>query len=360
MKVCINNPNALLLVKLGECSIGVDCVLFHGDDSIVLEMNEERVVIGDIQSHQLLRVNDEDMNVIQHNVILDLSNEGERWEGDVLQNKPFGWGVLYDSENRMVYEGFRIGGVNVCYGTQYYSDIQKVEYEGEWCEGKRWGRGVQHDRKGAVQYDGEWVKDEHAEKRVVLSEENQLLHNQVEVLIVKDNSCNGTEWKVLDFSFMPRLRKLEIGDNCFEKVEKVKLNGLNELERVEIGYRSLRQEDMLDSSFEMKDCEKVKELIIGYESLTYFTDITIKNVPSLEKIDMEGSCFYWSSLELKGCDSNGVSSLDLLKLQSLVFGSEAFGGCEKAVFESLLCSCFLNNRPSGTARDGVWNGCLHV
>ena len=307
MKVCIDNPNALFSVKLSECSIGVDCVLFHGDDSIVLEMNEGRVVIGDTQSHQLLRVNDEDVSGIQHNQVLDLSNEGERWEGDVLHDQPYGWGVLYDCENRMVYEGFRIGGVNVCYGRSYYADIQKVEYEGEWCEGKRWGRGVQHDRKGEVQYYGEWVNDEHAEKQVVLSEENQLLHNRVEVLIVKDNSCNGTEWKVLDFSFMPRLRKLEIGDNCFEKVEKVKLNGLNELERVEIGYRSLRQEDMLDSSFEMTDCEKVKELIIGDGSFNYFTDITIKNAPSLEKIDMEGSCFYWSSLELKGYDVKGVS-----------------------------------------------------
>ena len=39
-------------------------------------------------------------------------------------------GALYDSENRRVYEGFRLKDVNVCYGIQYYSDIQKVEYEG--------------------------------------------------------------------------------------------------------------------------------------------------------------------------------------------------------------------------------------
>ena len=53
-------------------------------------------------------------------MVLNLSDDGERWEGDVLDNQPYGWGVLYDSENRMVYEGFRIGKVNVCYGTQYY------------------------------------------------------------------------------------------------------------------------------------------------------------------------------------------------------------------------------------------------
>ena len=268
--------------------------------------------------------------------------------------------MLYDSENRRMYEGFRIGNVNVCYGTRYYSDIQKVEYEGEWCEGNRMGAGVLYDRDEVVIHDGEWVNNRPLLTRVEMTDKNPVLHNRIEELIVRDKSCNGTEWKSLDLSLLSKLRKLRIGDECFDKVERVKLNGLNELERVEIGYGSLRQMEMLDSSFEMKDCEKLKELIIGYESLNYFKGITIKNVPSLEKIDMEGSCFYWSSLELKGCDSNGVSSLDMPKLQSLFFGPEAFGGCEKAVFESLLCSCFLNNRPSGTARDGVWNGCLQV
>ena len=69
---------------------------------------------------QLLKVNGEDVNGIEHNRVLDLSDDGERWEGDVLDNQPYGWGVLYDSENRMVYEGFRIGEVNVCYGRSYY------------------------------------------------------------------------------------------------------------------------------------------------------------------------------------------------------------------------------------------------
>ena len=43
------------------------------------------------------------MTGIEHAQVLDLSDDGERWEGDVLNNQPYGWGVLYDSENRMVY-----------------------------------------------------------------------------------------------------------------------------------------------------------------------------------------------------------------------------------------------------------------
>ena len=129
MAMCLKDPASLLSMRMSECAFQVVAAVLHCDDSLVIEMNEERVVIGDTQSHQLLRSNEEDLSGIQHGQVLDMKEKGERWEGDVLNNQPYGWGVLYDSENRKMYEGFRIRGVNVCYGTRYYSDIQKVEYE---------------------------------------------------------------------------------------------------------------------------------------------------------------------------------------------------------------------------------------
>ena len=117
-------------------------------------------------------VNDENVIDKESGQVLDLNDDGERWEGGVLNDEPYGWGVLYDSENRMVYKGFRIGEVNVCYGIQYYSDIQKMEYEGEWCEGKRWGRGTQYDRDGNTVFSGEWMNDRRMETRVVITIDN--------------------------------------------------------------------------------------------------------------------------------------------------------------------------------------------
>ena len=98
--------------------------------SVVVELRLNGVTEVDVESRELLNVNGKDVNGVEHKQVLDLSDDGERWEGDVLNNEPYGWGVLYDSENRRVYEGFRLKDVNVCYGIQYYSDIQKVEYEG--------------------------------------------------------------------------------------------------------------------------------------------------------------------------------------------------------------------------------------
>ena len=147
--------------------------------SIVVELCLNGVIEVDIASHTLIRVNGEDVKGIEHKRVLDLNDDGERWEGDVLDNQPYGWGVLYDSENRMVYEGFRIGEVNVCFGTRYYSDVGLIEYKGEWFEGKRWGRGILYDRTGKTVFDGEWMGGQKLNKRAVLYGQNQFLHNRV-------------------------------------------------------------------------------------------------------------------------------------------------------------------------------------
>ena len=278
--------------------------------SVVMELCLNGVIEVSVDSHALLRVNGEEVSGIEHAKVLDLSDEGERWEGDVLDNQPYGWGVLYDSENRIVYEGFRIGEVNVCYGTRYYSDIQKVEYEGEWCEGKRWGRGIQYDRNGNTVFDGEWMNDEQLSKQVVLSEESQLLHNRVEELIVNDNCCNGTEWNALDLSFMANLRSLHISNECFENVDEVKLIGLSALESVSIGencFTKHKYDYDYDSTrhLYLKNCERLRELRIGHHSFSDYSVCEIENVPSLEVIEMgelnkESGNFCYASLELKG------------------------------------------------------------
>ena len=287
--------------------------------SIIVELCLNGVIEVDIASHKLLRVNGEDVSGIEPNQMLDLNDDGERWEGDVLDNKPCGWGVLYDSENRMAYEGFRIGEVNVCYGRSYYPEVGVIEYEGEICEGKRWGKGAQYDRKGNTVFEGEWINaDNRMEKQIVLNEENQLLHNHIEELIVSDKSCNGPEWSVLDLSFMSNLRVFEVGDDCFENVKEVKLIGLSELERVVIGKKCFTKKKnqwpelyMPYGHFYLKNCERVRELRIGgYYSFSLYSVCEIENLPSLEVIEMgdndeDSDNFCHASLELTS-ESEGM------------------------------------------------------
>ena len=278
--------------------------------SVIVELRRERVIEVNTASHKLLRVDGEEVKGITSNQVLDLNDEGERWEGDVLDNKPYGWGVLYDKEGENMYEGFRIGKVNVCYGTQYYPDIQKVEYEGEWFEGKRWGRGIHYDRTGNTVFDGEWMNDEQAETTVTITDGNGLFYNHLEVLIVSDGCCNGNEWKAFDFSLLPCLRELQVGNHCFRCVKEVIMVGMNALEKVVIGYVSftLRENATLvnaSNCFFLKDCARLREVKIGSNSFNDYSVCEIENLPSLEVIEMgelnEDSCsFNYSSLELKG------------------------------------------------------------
>ena len=281
--------------------------VWRKEGELVMEMSKERVVEVNVKKKELLRVNSEDFSGIEHNVVLDLSDDGERWEGDVLNDEPYGWGVVYDSENRMAYEGFRIGELNVCYGMRYYSDVGVVEYEGEWCEGKRWGRGIQYDRNGKTVFDGEWFDDEQVSKRVVLSEENQFLHNHIEELVVSNDCCNGREWKEVDLSLLPYLKTLQVGDSCFMYVDRVKLIGMKKLEKVIIGEDSFNMHCpnyYRDWDFYLKDCERLRELRIGRDSFGEYSLCVIESMPSLEVIEMgdldeRGLNFCYASLELK-------------------------------------------------------------
>ena len=272
-------------------------------DWINVQMSSERVVAVDIQSHQLLRLNEEDLSEMKQNEVLDLNDEGERWEGDILNNEPYGWGVLYDSDNRRVYEGFRVGNANVCYGRSYYPDIQKLEYEGEIVNGRRWGRGIQYDRSGFVMYDGEWMNDEHVEKRVEVRDENQLLHNYIEELTL----LRGCEIysNTLQFSLLPRLRVLQVSEMSIDSVDRIELIGMHALERAAFACKYPFHHEH-GQSFQVKNCERLKELVVEGGAFRDFCECVIENVPSLEVLnigvsdsDSEIGCFHESSLELR-------------------------------------------------------------
>ena len=271
------------------------------------EVCKERVVTVDTQSKEVLQVNGENATEIQHNVVLDLDDEGERWEGDVLNDEPCGWGVMYDDENRMVYEGFRMGDVNVCYGRSYYSDIGVVEYEGGWCNGKRWGRGVQYDRSGNTVFDGEWLNDEHLQKRVEVTSANW---NSVEINTAIEELCYNNvsvRGEPLCYSFLYSLRLIVIGDDCFATTPSVTFARLPRVERLLIGRHCFSVEDEQDSSvFSVMNCPMLRELSVGSCSFQHYSMCSIKNLPSLETIALGTDCanasqssFLHSSIELK-------------------------------------------------------------
>ena len=128
-------------------------------------------------------------------------------------------------------------------------------------------------------------------------------------LVVPSNRCNSWLIKTLVLSEFTHLKSIEIGDRCFEKVNEVKLIGLNQLERVVIGMNSFTKEkndygNDANRKLYVKNCDALKELKIGPYSFSDYSVIEIENVNSLELIEIgdmnrESNSFLYASLELK-------------------------------------------------------------
>ena len=128
----------------------------------------------------------------------------------------------------------------------------------------------------------------------------------MEVMIVDNNAYNEKCFTALDLSFFSNLKVFEVGDYSFAFVDEVKLIGLNQLERVEIGKHCFRKnlEKNPNRHFCLKDCERVRELKMGHHSFMDYSVCEIENVPSLEVIEMGdldewSDNFLYASLELK-------------------------------------------------------------
>ena len=148
-------------------------------------------------------------------------------------------------------------------------------------------------------------------KPVVVSSVRELENARgVSVLVVDSGCYNDRGLRELDFSRFHNLREVRVGDGCFKNVNEVKLIGLKQLERVEIGMNCFQCFDLkhcnLNGHFYLKNCERLRELKIGsFRSFSDYSVCEIENVPSLEVIEMDGCNFSPASLELKS-DSQRV------------------------------------------------------
>ena len=94
------------------------------------------------RSENVVEWNALNLNDLIKDDIIDLSENGERWEGDSLDHLPYGYGRIFNSENQIVYEGFVFNGMKVCFGKEYYEDVGIIEYIGHFYNNKRNGNGI--------------------------------------------------------------------------------------------------------------------------------------------------------------------------------------------------------------------------
>lgn len=107
-------------------------------------------------------------------------------------------------------------------------------------------------------------------------------------LIIPTNRCNEEEFRILDLSEFKKLKRLEIGSYSFENVGKVRLNRLRELESIVVSSHSFSNRTGVLS---VKDCNNLKEVVIGERAFSYFKGWEVKDTPKLSSIMIDNNCF---------------------------------------------------------------------
>ena len=143
----------------------------------------------------------------------------------------------------------------------------------------------------------------------LLSNELQSLDAAITSIYIPDYSINDMNFIMFDFSRFTLLESIKIGNDCFRSVKTFKIDGLNRLKTLQIGYHSFSYnviEDNVSNSFHILNCESLESIDIGGCSFINFAgDFELKNLPSLLTIrigDYEGESFnfYHTSFILRG------------------------------------------------------------
>ena len=87
---------------------------------------------------------------------------------------------------------------------------------------------------------------------------------------------------------------MEIGNDCFKKVNRFVIDGLNELKSIIIGKKSFYfdiENSRLGSKCVIMNCDQLSEIHIGGDSFYWYESFELKNLPSLISIHLDSMAF---------------------------------------------------------------------
>ena len=298
-KNCMLNLNVDKGEMRGVCKRGEEVIEVKENENevelmIVNVLNHSMIVLKGLKGEEL---NEMDLSELVENEIVDLNDDGMRWEGEVLKGDLFGYGCLYDEENELEYEGWMIEGKKRCYGIEYWNDIGLKKYCGCYYDGLKNGYGLLYDRNGMIEYEGlfkdDVIIDVNDDMRMKWIDDCELIVTScIESLIIDDHFNPDISSLILNNSLIS-LKRIEIGNDCFKNVNRFVIDGLNELKSVMIGRESFdrNKENRKGSKCLIMNCDQLSEINIGYRSFYWYESFELKNLPSLISIQLDNYAF---------------------------------------------------------------------
>ena len=230
-----------------------------------------------------------DCSGMRENEIIDLNEEGRRWEGGELNGKPFGFGREYSEEGNLVYEGFVFEGKKVCFGKEWNDDGNNncLMYEGGYCNDERCGKGISYDLNGNVDFEGEWMNNHGMTENDMIVKNNLIIPMTIEELVIGDGLFNDEDITSLHFTpLLARLKRIEIGNCSFGYVREFVIDGLESLESMIIGEESfsMKWDECDDGICRITNCPNLHQLEIRNGCCNNFRLFGLYNLNSISFI----------------------------------------------------------------------------
>ena len=242
------------------------------------------VIVFDVRSKSLRGHYDVRHGFIKHSRLLPtkqsslfLYDHNIRWEGSITSQKErYGWGLFYDADGKLCYEGFCIGNMYLGYGRFYHVLSSTVEYEGTICNNMRCGYGSLYNEEGDLLYQGSFINDKPLEwiclPVSIGGSALSKLANRVTSVAIGD-SCMNSFRGIIDFSILPFLSELRIGNGSFRSCSGFCVRGHEFLSLIQIGK----------SSFTYKEDKRKKNA----EPISFIID----HCPLLHSVHVQDSAF---------------------------------------------------------------------
>lgn len=289
-QLCINNKNTPFIRKkysykvgdtlqLPSCSLfgfydnnfmlNSESIAIDNDYVLYLEWKNNQVngivIVANTQQKKFIGVYKVENNVVLacgdtsliSRGILSNIDTGERWEGDCFEDAPCGWGEFYNSDNIVIYTGFRYGDKNICYGTYFYPEFSKIkiQFNGFHSNGNLYGYGSIYDKNGCLAGRGSWIhgqcitSDSIEMTPISITTGNTLMSS----LVFKDRS--GPYLHSLQFAHLPELTQFIVGNYCMLSF------GCGE-----------------DLSLCFEDLPKLRVIRIGISSFAYYSRFLLQSI----------------------------------------------------------------------------------
>ena len=103
----------------------------------------------------------------------------------------------------------------------------------------------------------------------------------------------GNDLNVFDTDCLKGIERVIIGDDCFVKVNRFVIDGLNELKSVIIGDRSfvLDKNNRIGSKCLIMNCDQLSDIHCGCYSFGWYESFECKNLRSLISIQLDYGAF---------------------------------------------------------------------